>query len=75
MRPNSDRGSNFKPFLERLFLDADGQHVTFAPHGLDDLRLARLVTQALAQPADLHVDGAVERVGIVPEGEIGKLVA
>ena len=56
-------------------VDLGRQHVAFAAHGLDEARLARIVAEAMAQAAHLHVDAAVERVGLAALREIDELVA
>src|ERR1017187_5301450 len=58
-----------------LYLYLDREHVALAAHRLDDLRVGRVVAQAVAQPADLDVDAAIQRVGVVALGEKHELVA
>ncbi len=43
--------------------------------GLDQGRRLRIGLDLLAQPADLVVDGAVERLGVAPDREVEQLVA
>ncbi len=51
------------------------QHVAAATDGLDDARALAVVTQLLAQPADLYVDSALHRQALAATGRIGDGVA
>src|SRR5438067_101536 len=46
-----------------------------AAHRLDALGAARVVAELLAEPRDVHVDGAVERILGVALGELHQLLA
>src|SRR5262249_10445187 len=77
-RPNRDCGHNRRsigPGGELLGEYVDADHVPLAVHGLDDLRRARIIAENLAQPADAHVDAAVERIGIAPAQQLCELRA
>lgn len=52
-----------------------GQHVALPAHRLDDRRLPRVLTQALAQPADLDIQCPVEGAGITGQHQLDQLVA
>src|SRR5262245_56267938 len=52
--------------------DRSGEDVADAAHGLDQLVAA---SDLLAQPADLHVDSPIERVGAPPSGPVHQLLA
>ena len=49
--------------------------VTTTPNGFDQLRLFRIVTEPFAQPADQHVDTAIEGTAVSPLSQIEQLIA
>ena len=51
------------------------EHVAAAPHRLDDLRVAGIKLELLAEAADLGVDAAVETCCRATARQIEKLVA
>src|SRR5687768_14237363 len=66
-------GEKFRtPNRSRAF-DDDANDITFTMDGLDDARRARVVADDLAQPADAHVDAAIERRRIAAARELDEL--
>jgi hypothetical protein len=59
----------------RSGLDPGAEHITAAPHGLDERRDLRIGFDFPAEPADLNVDAPVEDVGIAAARYVEKLVA
>ena len=53
----------------------DTNDITFTVYCLDDARDARIVAENLAQPADAHVDAAIERTGVAAARELDELAA
>jgi hypothetical protein len=49
--------------------------ITFTVNCLDDARHSRIVSENLAQPADAHVDAAIERAGVASTRELDEFVA
>ena len=47
------------------------EHVALAADRLDDRRLARVVAQAMAQTAHLHVDASVQRLCLAALRQLG----
>src|SRR5258708_14856026 len=60
-----------RPSISGL-LDRAGENIAGAAHRLDQFALA---LDLLAQPADLHVDGAVERIGLSSARPVHQLLA
>ena len=55
--------------------DLRREDVALVAHGADQLLARAAVVELAPQAADLHVDGAVEGVGLRPAGEFQQLVA
>ncbi|EGE56510.1 hypothetical protein RHECNPAF_6420057 [Rhizobium etli CNPAF512] len=55
--------------------DRNREDVTFAAHGFDIGRFARIVAQPLTQPADQKIDRAVEEFGVATLRQAQKLIA
>jgi hypothetical protein len=56
--------------------DVAGEQIAAIAHGRDQRRRRRIGgLELLAQPADRHVDGAVERIGAAPARPVKELVA
>src|SRR5437879_1319493 len=76
--PNSDWGHTDNCIASHVTygsagFDADANDITLAVDGLDDLRSARGIAEDLPQPADPHVDAAVERIGLAAPQQLGEL--
>src|SRR5262249_11304851 len=56
--------------------DVAGEQIAAIAHGRDERRGGRIsALKLLAQPADRHVDGAVERIGAAPARPVEQLIA
>src|SRR5690349_14677821 len=56
-----------------MTLDGHANDITFTVYCLDDARDARIVAENLAQPADAHVDAAIERQRVATARELDEL--
>src|SRR5262245_57710216 len=55
--------------------DGHANDITFTVNSLDDARAPRIVAEYLPQPADAHVDAAIEGVWIAAPREFDELEA
>src|SRR5688500_13562985 len=55
--------------------DGDANDITFSVNCLDDARTPSIVAEDLAQPADAHVDAAIERPRVASACELDQLGA
>src|SRR5262245_23133464 len=58
-----------------LSLATAGEYVTGASHGLQHLRLGRVLLDLLPDPGDAQIDAAVEHFGIPVMSKLQKLLA
>src|SRR5689334_18365939 len=61
--------------VRRNHLDMRREHVTAGPHRLDQAGFLRIGLDLAADAADQHVDGALERSGVAPLGQVEQAVA
>jgi hypothetical protein len=69
------RRRTFRAELERLGSNRRRKFIAFAGHGHDETRRLRVGLDLAAQPADQHVDAAIERIGPLPSQSVDQISA